>query len=312
MVLTYYPFFIACFAILSIIFIAIINLILFSKYKKSITMRLINICSVLFIASTCFYLLAISVQILPISQTYLSLSKALLGLGIFVTIIAVINLFIWKLLHPHARLSPNLVEALSQLEDIVFIIDSDQIITPINHFEEFNSILCGAMNLNSLTHFLSNYCSNPSLNSNIEIQKKCEFYLPDKNKHYLIYLTPIYSKNNIEVGYTGILSNITELKKQEQVYHERNLLLEDANIKLENSVLISGALAFEKERLEIIEHIQNHLIKEIESSLISLKRLKNDEIDFMKALKAIILQLREIYSEVRRSVDKISRKDVHR
>jgi len=307
MTLGYYPFITTVLVMIVVLNLLFFNVRLLVKYKKSILLLIVNAFSFFFAIGLIFYMLSVAISLIPLSITYVNLAKIsffvsalLFFIGMFIRFWTVKN-------YCFTEVSPNISKALSRIEDIVFVVDSEGMMTHINHVSDFKKVFGDVDQFEKLKESIQFNCDE-----NSELLGPCELNFEKEDTYYRLKLLPIKTEQIDHVGYTGVLQDITEIKKSEILLKEHYQYLTHANEKLRHSVRLSGSLEAENERLELIRHIQETLIYKIEAALKTLRQINTtcyEDGTYSVKMKELTQLLRSIYQDVRIAVDKIARKD---
>lgn len=317
MMLGFYPFFTAVIAIAAIISICSLNMYMMVRHKRSYFTVNIYITSIFAVNWLIFHMMSSAVFVLSLSKTYYQIARLSFILMWISIIVGLIVIFVWGRKHNYQNLSPNILNALSNIENIVFVVDRDGEITHINHPKKYTSLFGNIEGINQLISFIESTCSacwkyDKGIDT-IEGSAVCELVFHDAKAHYILKITPIINNDGSRLGYTAVLEDISLTKASEKLLQERNDSLKQANERLSNYVRVAGALDAEKERLAILEHVQATLIFDIEKILLNLGKVKQncfEDYSYPVVMKNIATQLREVYSNVRHAVSKIARKEV--
>lgn len=316
-ILSFYPFFTAIITIIATTAICFFNMYMLARHRKSYFTVIINISSLFTLSFLVFHMMGSAVFALSLSKIYLQISHVSLLFMLSCIIIGLIVIIIWGKTRTYKNMSTNILNALSSINDIVFVVDVDGNISHINHPIKYNSLFGKIENVNNLTHFMElNCCANWKYSKGIDLIEDtatCQVSFNNSKTHYIFKLTPIIISNGSPLGYTAVLEDISVIKASEALLQERNHYLTAANERLSNYVRVAGALEAEKERLAILEHVQETLICHIEKILLTIGRNKQncfDDYTYSTFMKNLATQLREVYNTVRNSVNKIAGKDV--
>jgi len=312
-VLSFYPFITAALTIAISLAICFFNMYLLSKHKRSYYTRGLHIVSIFVVCGLVFNMMNKIVFVLPLEDVYKHLSHISFMLAV-ISFISAVVILVYGQKQNYKNLSPNIDDALSKIDDVVFVVDRDGTITHINHPEKYNGIFGGINNIDKLLDFMKSYCIAKREYGNSIENMEVAFRLELKNsdKHFIFQITPIEVSGS-RLGYTAVLEDVSAIKESERTLYEQNDYLKEANKKLSNYVRVAGALEAENERLQILEHVQLTLIGEIEKALSSLRNIK--QYSFMNGtyktdMKKLAGELRQVYGEVRNAVGKIAGKDV--
>ncbi len=301
--LGFYPFIRAIITISLIIGICSFNMYILVRHRKSYFTIFIYLASFFAVGSLFFHLMSSAVFVLSLSKTYYQIGRLSFLLMLASVIVGLIIIFVRGPKRNYKHLSPNILNALSNIEDIVFVIDRDGAITHINHPKKYTSLFGDIDHIDQLISFME---VNYSLD-------KSQLTIPGANSYYSFKITPIVINKASPLGYTAVLEDVSAIKNSEKLLQERNESLKEANEKLSTYVEVAGELDAEKERLKLLNHIQETLINDIEKVLLNYGKVKNDcfeDFSYPRVMKDIANQLREVYSTVRQAVNRIAGKDV--
>jgi len=316
--LGFYPFVITVMAVAAFMAICFFNMYVLARHRRSHYTVALHIASFFFVCWLFFTVMSSAVFALPsLCKIYCELAD-LSFIFMWISVITGLTLaFTLGRERKYQHLSPNIQKALSCILDIVFVVDQDGEITNINHPEEFASMFGSVGHIDQLIDFMeSNYSTSwkdgKEMNA-IATTAVCELELHDQAAHYLLKMTPIEMREGGRVGYTAVLEDISAVKDSEKILRRQNDDLKQANERLSHYVRVTGALDAEKERLNILEHVQSTLINDIEKIVLNLGRIKQscfEDGSYPDAMRNIASQLRQVYSTVRHAVGEIAGKGV--
>lgn len=316
-ILDYHAFILAVITIVMLFVGIFYNLKLATKFKKSVMLYLVHFLTLFVLVSMGAYMMSVAVENIPVTYTY-SIISQLSALAAWITLMAGILIQVsMKDKTFFQDITVNLFNSFSVLEELVFVVDLDGTITHVNHMDVFKKLFGEIKTLSELMVFMDHegIATYEALDQKIQLLEhiKGEVHHSSLNKCFYFDLRPVLTSGKQLVGYTVVIQDITEIKESEKTLEQRNIFLEQANVKLTHYVSVSSALEAENERLVMIDHIQTTLIHQIEQSLTHLKRIQEvsfkDE-TYTEELKDLSTELRKIYKGIRNSVDKMSRKDV--
>ncbi len=314
--LNFFPLFTAIITIAASLTICFFNMYILVKHKRSCFTVCLHIASLFAVCGLVFNMMSKAVFVLPLAVVYGLLSKIsflLVGVSFAAGAAAVI---VCGQKQNYRNLSPNIEGALASIDDVVFVVDSDGAVTHINHPEKYRSLFGEIKKIDGLTEFIKSNCSAEGkcceIIDCIEDTMACELVFKNTGEHFIFKISPIEAGGS-RFGYTAVLENVTAIKESERALREQNDYLKEANRKLTNYVRVAGELEAEKERLQILEHVQLTLINEIEKALSSVRKIKQHSFEddtYKLDMKNLAIQLRRVYSEVRNAVGKIAGKEV--
>ncbi|WP_027398927.1 transcriptional regulator [Anaerovorax odorimutans] len=315
--LSYYPFFTAVITITAIIAICSFNMYMTVRHRRSYFTANIYIVSLFTVSWLIFNMMSSAVFVLSLSKVYYQIARLSFMLMWASISVGLIVIFVWSRKNNYQNLSPNILKALSSVDDIVFVVDRDGDITHINHPKKYTYLFGNIEEINQLISFMELNCSACWKNGKgidaIKGTAECELTFHDAKKYYILKITPIVINDRSQLGYTAVLEDISTMKESEKLLQERNYYLKQANERLSNYVRVAGALDAEKERLIILKHVQETLIYDIEKILLNLGKAKQncfEDCSYHVVMKNLATQLREVYCTVRHAVSKIAGKEV--
>ncbi len=209
---------------------------------------------------------------------------------------------------------PDLHAVFDEMEDLIMIFDYKGNLLQINNLEHYDSIF--RIEINSLSQLNENLKAN-SNNSEDDIlanptsvnRAQIAIELRDSNKNYLLTVAPII----IEYEYMGcyvILHNITDIKQSEELLRRQIIYLEKANNKLSAKVRSQAALDEENARLRFLKQIQQVLFIKINNINDKVQETLYTDFSTIQEYQNVVLeisdQLRDVYTEVRNSIRKMS------
>ncbi len=306
--LNFHPFIITIATVAVVLTICVLNMFMLAKHKKSWITAYIHVVSLLVIGGLIFHMMSVVVFVLPLSGNYSRLSRMLFLAAGAVAVAGGAALSIWRRRHHHGGISIPL--ALSGIEDIVFVADSDGLITYINHRDEFYNLFGKVISISQLLSFVQNNAFQMTLDDVADTDVFDGIYVTP-SKCCRVFITPIVIRAN-RLGYTAVIDDISAMKESERLLQEQYDDLSQANIKLTQSIRLAGALEAEKQRLQILEQVQTTLAGDIEKVLSSIRRIKQQDIEegtYPACVRKLASQFRQIYHEVRGAVGSIAGKE---
>lgn len=306
----------AMFIMIVLVGICLFNMYLLATHRRGFFIICIHISSFFAIGGLIARMMSMAVFVLPMARVYLKLSRISLtafGVGLFCGAVAIM---ICGRKHNYRILPQNMESALSSIEDVVFVIDRDGLVTHINHPEKYHSLFGNIGSVDQLLSFMQASCSacwkyGETLDA-LQGTAVCELMFNASQTYCIFEISPIIIDGN-RLGYTAVLEDVSVIKQGEKILREQNDYLKQANRKLSNYVRVAGALEAEKERLQILEHVQVTLIRDIEKALSTIHQTGERQFEneaYQVVMKNLATQLRQTYREVRNAVGKIAGKEV--
>lgn len=314
--LGFFPLIISIITVILVMVICFINMYLLTKHKKNYITICVHIISIFAVFGLIFYMMSAAVFVHPLSNFYLKLSHIFLLLSVIVILGGIILTVFFGGKYSLKNSPPSIPVALSNIEDVVFVINPEGVITHINHPNKFYNMLGDVGNIGQLYIYLKeHYNSKVEDFENIVSPSTtiCELYFDKINTYVVIKLSPIES-GGIRLGYTAVLEDISAIRAIEKELWKQNEQLEQANDKLTNYIKTAGELEAEKERHQILTQVQESLIYDVEKALLSVRNVKKrgfEDGTYHLAMKELAAQLREIYQKVRSEVGRISGKEMN-
>ena len=314
--LGFFPLIIAIITVILVMVISFINMYLLTKHKKNYVIICVHIVSIFAVFGLIFYMMSAGVFVHPLSNYYLKLSNVFLLLSVIGILGGAVLTVIGGKKYSLKNSPPSIPVALTNIEDVVFVINPEGVITHINHPNKFYNMLGDVGHIGQLYTYLKEH-SNSQVGDFENIVSPsttiCELFFDKINTYAVLKLLPIES-GSIRLGYTAVLEDISAIRAIEKELLEQNEQLVQANNKLTNYIKTAGALEAEKERLQILTRVQESLIYDVEKALFSVKNLKKrcfEDGTYHIAMKELAAQLREIYQKVRNAVGEISGKEMN-
>ncbi|MGI6751981.1 MAG: hypothetical protein ACOX4U_05100 [Anaerovoracaceae bacterium] len=316
-ILGFDPLVIAIITIAALIAICFFNMYVLVKHRRSYYTVALYIASFFAVCWLFFHMMGSAVFVLPLCKIYYRMAGLSFIFMWISVIVGLVVVFLWGRKRNYQHLSPNIQKALSCINDIVFVVDRDGEITNINHPKKFASLFGSTGHINQLISFMESNCPASweygKEISTIKGTVVCELELHNSTIHYLLKITPIEMKDGSRLGYTAVLEDISAAKSSEKLLQAQNDDLKQANERLSNYVRVAGALDAEKERLNILEHVQSTLISDIEKILLNFGKVKQScftDGSYPDVMRNVASQLRQVYSTVRHAVGEIAGKGV--
>ncbi len=294
--------------------IGIVNMYLLARHRRSCFTVSFHLSSLFAVCGLASYMLSTVVFVLPLADRYRTLSHHFLILWGFSVLGGAAAVFVLRKRRSDTNLSQNIARALAGINDVVFVVDRDGFVTHINHPERYRDLFGDIGTMDELVQFMNANCSPVWVQEpNALTDTACrELFFSKTDTYDIFWVSPITVSGN-HIGYTAVLEDVTTVKRGETKLREQNEYLRQANARLANYVKVAGALEAEKERLQILEHVQVTLINDIEQALTAVRQIKKysfQDDTYRSAAKGLAQQLRAVYNEVRKAVGAISGKEV--
>jgi len=315
-ILNYHIFYLDILLIFFMLLICAINIIIHSKFKHSIS-------TVFFYISSLFGLISLFCLFADLVIIDLSLDSIYKLLTKVFAFLCVLCVFIWIIIFfvsfyrkkKHFSLPPNLEEVFNCADDLLIVSDyKGNIIKVNNNIELFR--ICGKVEtINDIFNFINTNLltdgEKPEYIDDLGVHKEYEFYSVNKDFYLKLVVSPLFSGKEI-IGFLVIFHDITLIRKSELILEEQNQYLSQANEKLRKYIQIAGALEAERTRLQIYSDIQCSLIEKTEKAkelIDEIKTVDSDSEKYRNGIKSIAEFLRNIYKDVRYSINSIVGKD---
>ncbi len=244
---------------------------------------------------------------------------------IFASIWFIVAKLIWqrgKALRAHTVETPSKIVALifNQMSDLVLIMDYRGIVVNVNRPDLLSELFPNCKRFVDLVGYFGTDALKDHLSDlNRAITFPFDYFdgklaRPINGKFFNLRLVPIV-EGETRLGFSAVLTNITETVLHAQTIKNSNDLLSQANVQLESKLHIETRLAEEKARLSVLASIQRTLIDDIERVAIKTKELEvqRNEGSDIQAIQRGFLNLaekiREVYQKVRRAVWHMSNND---
>lgn len=204
----------------------------------------------------------------------------------------------------------------SHLSDLVLVMDYRGVIIHANRIDLINELCPGCHQFMDLIGYLGTDVVRDHIKG---LRSAVQFPFPPldvqlndyaRGKHYQLRTIPV-AVNGKPVGFSAILSEITDYVNLVDQISESNRQLKEANNKLEQSVHIEAKLAEEKVRMTLLKEIQRSLIGDIELAISETKSrihsLETNPHSFLpkEVLESLAAQIRGAYKLVREAVYKM-------
>ncbi len=313
--LGFYPFFIAVITVIVIAGFCLINMFLLARHKRNHITICIHIFSLFSVFSLIFYMMRVAVFAHPIAEKYHVLSIIFLLFAAATIFSGVIFAFLFKKKYSLRNLPHSVPDALKNIDDLVFVIDGEGAILHINHPEKYHSLFGNVSTAEELYVFLKEHCLPREEGviplNNISDTQGCELYFDWVKTNVIFKLTPVVLGDSC-LAYTAVLEDVTVVKNTEKMLREQNKAFILANERLSKYIIAAGELEAEKERLQILSHVQETVIIDIEKVLPFIHEIKQNCLQdgsYQIVMKEFAAQLRQIYEKVRSTVGKIAGKE---
>ncbi len=313
--LGFYPLFIAGVAVTAILVICIINMYLLARHKRNYITVFIHILSLFVAFGLIFHMMGVAVFVHPISEIYRWLSMISFLLAGSTIVCCVVFAVIFGKKYSLRNLPYSILDALKNIDEVVFVIDCEGNILHINHPEKYFRFFGRINTLEELQSFLKEHCATSEEAykpmESISGNQICELYFEWAKTNAIIQIAPIAFGGNWH-GYTAVLEDVTAIRNIEKKLSKQNEALVFANERLSNYIMAAGALEAEKERLLILSQVQETLINDIEKVLPSIYNIKQhcfENGSYQIAMREFAIELRSIYEKVRSAVGHIAGKE---
>lgn len=280
------------FLLIAIIFLLLLSIYLHVRLRRTVALVFLQFSCLSMIATlTSLFLYRTSFN-LPhgsgaLFASYLSLGISLTSLAAFILATSISK----YLNQTPLILPPDISSFLVQIEDLIIIYNSAEKIIGINHHDKFDSIFSDHKADYS-------FCSNDK-------------FFSSNNKHYMLKAAAVKDRLRSNLGTVVIIHDVTEAKKLADQINISNEQLELTCQKLESRIEVQRKLETEKQKLIIIEDIQNNLSQRLEA--ISVQILSNEHTinqgTFQQSITVIADELRNIYRTVRKTVHSMNQHD---
>ncbi len=315
-ILGYYPFFTAVCAIAIMMVLVVFNMYLLARHKKSLASIVVHIVSAFVTAGVIFYMIGTALFVLPEADSYMHLAGFAFFTSLLCGVTGAVVLAVIGKKHTMRNLPQNIPQAFKNIEALVFVIGQDGMISHINHDKKYRDYFGDIDTIDGMLAYLNEHCESgkklPKDLDALQNNTSCELILPESSTSVQISVQPVYYREHF-LGYTAVIEDITSVRQTEKDLEEQNEILELANSRLARYIKDAGALEAEKERLMILDKLQQTLIADIEQSLQQMSDMKQHAFDdhtYRYMMKELAADLRKIYDKVRSTVGQISGKDV--
>lgn len=203
--------------------------------------------------------------------------------------------------------SPDLKTMFYSIEDLAVIIDHEGAVVEVNHPKLFQTFFDDTDDVDEI---LSKIVSDDIISIEESLKKNYKEQPFSKlvnllEKVFLFTFSAIINKG-VFMGYAMVIYDITEMKKVEKALEDQINYIQQANDKLQDSIMIKNSLEVEKSRLELVEQVQKDLIVKIEKMVMYIHKIQetnyNSIADYHHDLHHVADFLREIYRDVRVSI----------
>jgi hypothetical protein len=248
---------------------------------------------------------------LPVARMYHLIARIAFAMAVITALLGLIFIRAFKMKKFSKTFPRSISNALESIEDIVFTVDRDGIITHINHPEKLSEPLRTIHDLHVLVqqHCITEPLSLEALRC-LKEACTCEMYFENTETHLIFRAVPIPSISS----YAVVLEDVSDIRHVEKKLKVQNEMLNLANERLTNYIKVAGELEAEKERLQILTQIQENLIHDIEKALSAIHHIKQQNFEdntYGAELKALAEKLRQIYQKVRNAVGQIAGKEAN-
>ncbi|MBN2797462.1 MAG: hypothetical protein JXR88_18785 [Clostridia bacterium] len=175
---------------------------------------------------------------------------------------------------------PNYETAFKKTDELIALFDLDKKLIEVNHPHVYDQLF-GVRSLTAVEHMMDRY----------ELWQFRIIEVADG------------------VGWILLGHDLSEIKNLELKIDEENRILEEGNKEIHEQMGIEATLESEKTRIKVIEEIQVMLIERLEKSIVDIQECLEQKVINPDEIKALSTQLREIYQEVRKSVNHIAGKE---
>lgn len=297
------------------IIILIVNTGLRIKREHNLFLYIINLASIF--GGGFLFCLFIQNGILDLKteQYYLIIGRVMFSLFFATVLVGLIMLvFLRNSSMTGLRLSPNLESVFTIMEDAVFIIGVDGKIINSN-IVAIKFANRQVVHLNDFLNIISEKCSDKDyclvkkLFEDISVSSKSNIQISER--FYQLVVFPIYSDSNCCIGANIELRDIHERIVLAEKFDSQNEQLLSANKLLFEQIKILNSLEEEKERLRLLNEIQDSLVNQIEQIKNDISQFNNSLNnktlnDYYDCISNVTKKLRIVFSDVRSSVDRLS------
>ena len=302
----------------ALILLLILNIYLFISRKRNIYSVFFHILSFCLIVFLFCILLQTAIIELDIEKYYVNIGQVALYIGTFLLFITILlSIVYYRKISKKVLILPNLIDVFMSIDDIAIICDYKGDIVEINKSPKQKQLFGEkCYNVDDLLSILIKKAPIQYHNEiktvfyNLKSFHQIELEFKDTEDFYLINISPIMPNKNNCIGATIVFHNIKKEKLLIREIDKQNLSLQKANNKLLEYVRIANDLETEKERLRLLQEIQADLIDKIEIVISNIKKIQNNNFqnicDYQNSISEISKELRDVYNEVRQSINSIS------
>ena len=299
-----------------ILTLTVINIYIFIRLKRTKITIGIHLWSMFILAFLLCVFLQVSAIDLKVEQYY-RIGSGFFGLislilTLFLTVIIMKSKSKWNKLQ---LIPPDLPNLLKEIDDHIMIFDHEGMLNYQNHPLQLNEIL-GKDNvkLYEVSDIILQQ-SSEALHKDIVIAFRdrskldCEVYFSNTNQYFLLKTAPVLAGRKNLVAFIILLHDVSSEKTLSMEIEKKNKNLEDVNRQLISYVEVAQVLEAERERLKLLESIQNDLMDKINLIIIELKQIYHREYssatDFQRDIFPITEKLRNLYRVIRSTIQNI-------
>lgn len=298
--------------------ISFVNVFVFVRYKRNISIVFIHILSLWMILAMFCLLMDTVILGLCFEYTYKQLFNISIALFVVTLVIYIIIFLLTREKRYYYGLDiSNYKNIYTYSRELSFVVDYRGVVVDCNHPEILND-LC--QNNNKLIDILRELkgkilCQNLFVNDISEIREniESEIYIDDKDIYYLMKISPITSNGGI-LGYIVLFQDISAIRRSEIELKRQNECIKTNNEELVQYMKINASLESEKKRVQILEHVQKSILEKIEIAIFQISKInckRFNNLSYKEEIKQVSLQLKSVYNDVRISVNSISEKKVN-
>jgi hypothetical protein len=299
---------------------AAVNIFITVRFRRSRAVVLFQLASLFCVFGLFGLLMDLAILELRLELFYRFAYRLILSLSLVTYAAAAMTHFI------RSKLNPNVCEAVADLksvfstvDDVAIIADYAGRIVDVNHPEALKKLALEAVTLQDLMRALG-------IPATAQVPDKLSGRLPAETakvqfevmlgQHALWYALSFYPiiAHDEYLGHALILQDITSIKNLEAQLQRQNDELEAANRQLAQDAHMAGVLEAEKQRLQVLESVQEDLAQHIEHAITevhTLRRVYDESGSFCREEAARLAEgLRRIHKDVRRSIGAISGRSV--
>ncbi|HOO26827.1 MAG TPA: hypothetical protein PLU43_00060 [Lachnospiraceae bacterium] len=313
-ILGFYPLISSIVLLMLVITLCFVNMYLLARYRKSFFTIMVHIGSFFVASGLIFYIVAHAIFAIPLSRFYARLAETALWTAVVICAAGFGYIAVNGKKNDLRVLPFSITEVLQNIEDVVFVIDTDGIITHINHPALFQKMFGRIDTLEQLERHLQVSCFDTDRADGVlpdtgELYK-CEGYFESLRMYAAFQIAPIMSLKG-KSGYMIVIEDVTKVRESEGALFKQNESLRNANERLGSYIKAAGQLEAEKERLVILKRIQETLLQDIEGALSLIQGMKRSAFQdesYAGAMTGLASVLRSTYQKVRNAVSQIAGK----